>query len=154
MKQLSRDKKDRKRQIESYLRNYKSYKAGIKNLQQQLDWILPGMTATYSAEEGSSGTFNITSKVENAALDRIESKQALDIKETMTMYQLIVDSIDRALEQLEENERTFVEERYFKLKSIEQVAEVMGYHEKTIQRIRNSVMDKLVIGLCNIFKMD
>ncbi|CAF1778053.1 sigma-70 family RNA polymerase sigma factor [Bacillus subtilis] len=154
MKQLSREKKDRKKQIESYLRNYKSYKAGIKNLQQQLDWILPGMTATYSAEEGSSGTFNITSKVENAALDRIESKQALDIKETMSMYQLIVDSIDRALEQLEENERTFVEERYFKLKQIDQVAEIMGYHNKHVQRIRNSVIDKLMIGLSNILKLD
>ncbi|MCY8867388.1 sigma-70 family RNA polymerase sigma factor [Bacillus spizizenii] len=154
MKQLSREKKDRKRQIEGYLRNYKSYKAGIKNLQQHLDWILPGMTATYSAEEGSSGTFNIKSKVEDAVLDRLESKQALDIKETITLFQLIVDSIDRALEQLEETERTFVEERYFKHKQIEQVAEVMGYHEKTIQRIRNSVMDKLMIGLFNILKLD
>lgn len=154
MKQLSGERKERKRQIEGYLRNYKSYKAGIKNLQQQLDWILPGITATYSAEEGSSGTFNIKSKVEDTVLDRLESKQALDLKETMTMYHLIVDSIDRAMKELEENERTFVEERYFKLKSMEQVAEVMGYHEKHVQRIRNSVIDKLMIGLLNILKLD
>lgn len=151
---MKRERKDKKREIENYLRHYNSYKVGIANIQQQLDWILPGVTAVYSADAGSSGTFNIKSKVEDAVLDRLESRQALDLKEDMEMYKLIVNSIDRAISRLEKNERTFVEERYFKLKPMIQVAAVMGYHEKHVHRIRNIVIDKLMIGLSNILKLD
>jgi RinA family phage transcriptional activator len=141
------------REIEAYLRNYKAYKVGIANTKQQLEWIMPSVTAQYSASEGSSGTFDISSKVEKAVLDRLESKQALDLHEEMSRSQLIVDSIDRAIGELDEIEKGFIEHRYLKKKSIPGVAESLGYHEKYLHKIRNNVMDKLLISLSNILKL-
>lgn len=146
-------KKEKVKQIEYHLRQYKTYKISIKNIEQQLDWILPSMTAQYSANEGSTGTFNITSKVETAVLDRLESKQALDLNEEKERYQLIVDSIDRALGPLDEVEKDFVQYRYFERKGIAEVAEAMGYSEKWLHNIRNRVMDSLLISLSNILKL-
>jgi RinA family phage transcriptional activator len=141
------------RELENHLRHYKAYKVGIENIKQQLEWIMPSMTAQYSANEGSSGTFNISSKVEQAVLDRLESKQALDLHEEMARFQLIVDCIDRALKELEDSEHVFVVQRYFQKKSIPAVAEVLGYHEKYLQKIRNNLMEKLLISLSNILKL-
>lgn len=150
------NKNSRKTQIkelENHLRHYKAYKVGILNTKQQLEWIMPSMTAQYSASEGSSGTFNISSKVEQAVLDRLESKKALDLHEEMARYQLIVDSIDRALEELEETEKIFVQHRYFKKEPVPKVAEVLGYHEKYLNTFRNNLMGKLLISLSNILKL-
>lgn len=147
------NRKAKIKQIEGLLRHYKSYKVGIKNIEQQLDWIMPGVTASYSDAEGSSGTFNISSKVENAVLDRMESKQALDLHEEKELYQHIVSSIDLAYDSLDHTEQQFLNERYMKKKSIPGVAAVLGYHEKYLHQIRNNLMDKLLISLSNILKL-
>lgn len=150
---LSKTKKALIRDIESTLRNYKSYKVGIVNIEQQLEWIMPSVTASYSAQEGSSGTFNISSKVEQAVLDRLESKKALDLHEEKARFQLIVDSIERAIAELDETENVFVTMRYFERKTIPEVAEKLGYHEKYLHQIRNKTMEKLLISLAGILKL-
>ncbi|WP_236018171.1 hypothetical protein [Alicyclobacillus suci] len=58
---------------------------------------MPSMTARYDLAEGSHGTFFISSSTEKYAIDRIESKRALDLHEQIAHYQMIVDSIDKAL---------------------------------------------------------
>ncbi|GMA49342.1 hypothetical protein GCM10025857_06990 [Alicyclobacillus contaminans] len=138
------------RAIEAHLRCYMSYKVGIRNLQKQLDYIMPSMTARYDLAEGSHGTFFISSSTEKYAIDRIESKRALDIHEQIAQYKLIVDSIDEALKTLTEEERSFVEMRYYKQWSVKKTAEALGYSEKNIFVIRTRAMDKLVICLRNI----
>jgi RinA family phage transcriptional activator len=148
-----KSKKAMIKKIEYHLRQYKTYLISIKNIQQQLEWILPSVTANYEISEGSSGTFHISSKVEKAVLDRLESKHALDLHEEMERYKIIVDSINRALEPLTETERAFVQKRYFERKGIAQVAEELGYSEKWLHQIRNRVMDSLLISLSNILKL-
>lgn len=143
-------KKKEIRAIEGHLRCYKSYKVGIRNLQKQIDYIMPSMTAKYDLAEGSHGTFVISSSTEKFAIDRIESKRALDLHEQIWQYQVIVDSIDEAIKSLTEEERSFVEARYFNQWSIKKTAEALGYSEKNIFVIRNRTMDKLLICLRNI----
>ncbi|SFU39931.1 sigma factor-like helix-turn-helix DNA-binding protein [Alicyclobacillus macrosporangiidus] len=138
------------RAIEAHLRCYKSYLAGIRNLQKQLDWIMPSMTAKYDLVGGSHGSFVITSSTEKYAIDRIESKRALDLHKQIAQYKLIVESIDEALKCLSDVERQFVEYRYFRQWPIRKTAEAMGYSEKNVFVIRNQAMDKLLICLRNI----
>jgi len=146
-------KKAKIKEIEYHLRQYKTYQITIKNIEQQLEWILPSMTASYDAQEGSCGTFNITSKVETAVLDRLESKQALDLLEEKSRYEVILSSIDRAMSLLSEKEIKFIQSRYFERKSIAEVAEEMTYSEKHMQNIKKNIMDSLLISLSGVLKI-
>ncbi|WP_306010497.1 sigma-70 family RNA polymerase sigma factor [Bacillus sp. MMSF_3328] len=139
--------KRRQRKIESHLKNYHQYKIGIKNLKLQLDSIMPNITVSFDVLEGSVGTFVIKSPTEKYAIDRIESKRALDLYEQMEQYQLIVDCIDSAIEGLEEEEQKFVEYRYFSNFSARKMAMMLGYGESTIFHIRNKILDKLAHSL-------
>ncbi|WP_018130699.1 sigma-70 RNA polymerase sigma factor region 4 domain-containing protein [Effusibacillus pohliae] len=147
---VNRHKKQQIRSIETHLRHYRMYKSGIRNLQKQLDYIMPSMTANYEMREGSSGTFVISSTTEKYAIDRIESKRALDLHEQIRRFQLIVDSIDDAVGELAEMEQQFVRYRYFDGCSVKKTAELMGYSEKNIFVIRNQTMDKLLISLAGV----
>ena len=142
---MSRVKQIKK--IEKFLRQYTTYKIGAMTLQKQLDYIMPNITATYELVEGSAGTFKITSSTEKYAIDRIESKRALMIHEDIANYNLIIESIDNAVSELDEIERKFVELRYINRKTISQTSIELGYSEKHIFNLRNQVMDKLLISL-------
>ena len=139
--------KRRQRKIEHHLRHYHQYKIGIKNLKLQLDSIMPNMTVSYEVREGSVGTFTIKSPTEKYAIDRIESKRALDLHEEMEKYQLIVDCIDSALEGLDEDEQKFVEFRYFNNYSAPKMTMMLGMGESTIYNKRLSVLGKLIHSL-------
>lgn len=141
------------REIEHLLRNYRSYKSGIANLQKQLDYIMPGCIANYEIVGGATGTFSIHSTTEKYAIDRIESKRALDIHEKIREYKLIVDCIEQALATLEEEERKYVEIRYFDGKSMEYVADVLGYARRSIFNVRNEVLQKLSISLDGVLQL-
>lgn len=138
--------------IERHLRNYKTYEIGIKNLKKQLDYIMPNVTASYELVEGSSGTFNIASKTEGFAIDRIESRRALELYEDIKQYQMILDAIDEALSGLEEAEREFIRCRYMENMTIPKTAMQLGYSEKHIFNIRNSAFGKLLISLKGILQ--
>lgn len=151
-KDISRKKKDFKI-IEGHLKNYFNYITGINNMHKQMDYIMPGMTASYELREESVGAFVFSSSTEKYAIDRIESKRALQLHEDIVIYELIVNSIKDAVEQLEDEEREFVELRYFKNNSINITAESMGYSERQVFSIRNNVKDKLLISLKNILRL-
>lgn len=135
------------KEIEQHLRHYKTYHVGIRNRKKQLEFIMPNMTANYDLAEGSNGTFRISSSTEKYAIDRIESRRALDLHEDIKRYELIISSIDEAMKELSEVEQTFVKYRYFQDMTVSKTARLMGYSEKHIFSIRHSVMDKLLISL-------
>ena len=149
MKQLkNKNKKTSQiKKIEKFLRQYTTYKIGVMSLQKQLDYIMPNITATYELTEGSTGTFKITSSTEQYAIDRIESKRALMLHEDIAKYNLIIESIDNAVSELDEIERKFVELRYINRKTIAQTSMELGYSEKHIFNLRHQVMEKLLISL-------
>lgn len=147
IKSKSNRKKRNIKKIEQYLRSYRNYVIGIKSLQKQLDHIMPDITVSYEVSEGSTGTFNIKSDTENYAIDRIESKQATMIYEDIANYQIIIDSIDSAVSNLDSIQKKFIELRYFDKKTIAEVSIELGYSEKYIFNLRKQIMDELLISL-------
>ena len=139
----------RERTIETHLRHYNTYKIGIENCKKQLDYILPSITSRFDYISGNS--FYIANNTERVAIDRIESKRALDLYEEIEQYNIICESIDRAFGELKPHEQDFVKMRYFDCQPIEKVTREMGYNEhKSVYRIRRHVLDKLLISLNNL----
>lgn len=136
--------------IETHLRNYRSYKVAIRNLQNQLDLIMPNVTTSYELKEGSTGVFKIWSTTEQVVLDRLESARALQINEQMRNYQIIIDSIEEALNALGEQERLYVELRYFEGLNTERIADKMSCSIPNLFRLRKRVLDRLLISLSNV----
>jgi DNA-directed RNA polymerase specialized sigma subunit len=146
-------KATKERVIEAHLRHYNTYRVGIKNCQKQLDYIMPSLVSGFRTE-GSQSIFYVQNNTENVALDRIESKRAIDLKEEIDQYTIIVDSIDNAFEELKQQEKDFVRFRYFDCLPIYEVKTKMGYsEEKSIYRIRKHVLDKLLISLNNLLSV-
>jgi DNA-directed RNA polymerase specialized sigma24 family protein len=144
------DKKKAINLIEHHLRSYKTYEIGIKNLQKSLDDILPSITTNYTLREGTNGSFDITSKVEMAVLDRLEGSKAIYLKEQIRELQTIISSINIALEALGENDRRFVQLRFIEGYNMDKVAQDVHASVDNCFKIRNRIMDKLLISLRNI----
>lgn len=144
-------KANKERSLENHLRFYHTYLVGIKNCEQQLEYIMPSLITHYSAETSGSSFFSISNTTEKYALDRIEGKRALDLREEIERNKLIVSSIDNALSDLKPQEKSFVTYRYFQCLPIHEVRIKMGYsHDKSVYRIRRHVLDKLMISLNNL----
>lgn len=140
--------------IERHLFSYRHYLVAIKNLNKQLDYIMPNITANYEISEGSfSGTFTVSSSTENAAIDRIESRRALNLYEEIQLYELIISCIDSSLDTLSKPEVDFVKNRYFDNLSVAEVAEVLGYSVPHIYKMRDQVVGKLVLSLASILEL-
>jgi DNA-directed RNA polymerase specialized sigma subunit len=146
------NKQTKERIIESHLRHYRTYKIGIVNCQKQLDYIMPNITARYDYIQGS--TFYIGNNTERVAIDRVESKRALDLHEEIEKYKIITESIDNAFSELSSIEQKFVDLRYFDRMAIYDVKTVLGYSEdKSVFRIRRHVLDRFFISLNNLLTL-
>lgn len=136
------------RVIEHYLRNYRTYKAGIKNLQRQLDFIMPNVTDSYEVDdEDATGTVHGFSSVEKFEMDCLQSKHVRTLQDNILQYKILIESIDIALEETDEMEQEFVENRYFEGRTIKETSIEMGYGEKHIFNVRNRLLKKLLISL-------
>ncbi len=134
--------------IENHLRYYKTYLAGIKNCEQQLEYIMPNITTKYGADTHGAFFYVVSDSTANFALDRIEGKKALDLKEEINRYNLIVKNIERAVAELKDYEQDFVAWRYFECLPMKEVKQMLGFaEEKSVYRIRRHVLDKLLISL-------
>lgn len=143
----------KERIIESHLRHYNSYRVGLINCEKQLEYIMPSLVSGFGSD-GTHSFFYIGNNTEQVALDRIESKKALDLREEILQYRLVVDSIDNAIGELQAAEHKFVKMRYFDALSIHEIKIKMGYsEEKSIFRIRRNVLDKLLISLNNLLSL-
>jgi hypothetical protein len=141
----------KERILESHLRFYKTYQTGIKNCESQLEYIMPTMVSRFEVSTDTGESFWIVNNTEKVAIDRIESKRALDLREEIERFKIITTSIDNAVDNLTETERRFVILRYFECKPIQAVTSALGYaEEKSIYRIRRHVLDKLLISLNNL----
>lgn len=136
--------------IENILRDYHTYQIGLNNCQMQLDYIMPTMVSHYQSD-GSHSTFYISNNTEKVAIDRIESKRALDLKEEIEKNKLILESIDRAVSGLNDEECAFVKWRYFYRLPVAEVKSKMHIAEdKTFYKIRRKTLEQLTISLSNL----
>lgn len=131
--------------LENHLRNYPSYKVGIANLKKRMEYeYSPPTTTHYGLREGSTGTLTITSTTEKTALKRME------LGEKVKLYQLFVDSISYAVELLPEDEKQFVQLRYFKKQSISRISMEIGYSLRSVHRIKQRALYQLLISLAHL----
>ena len=135
------------KKIETHLFNVKHYNVAIKNLQKQLNYIMPNVTANYSIEGGGSGVFTVSSTTERAAIDRIESRRALNIHEEIQRYTLLMECINESLKTLSDQEREFVQLRYNEEKPMIEAAACIGYSVPHIYRLRDQALSKLALSL-------
>lgn len=143
-------KAEKERVIENYLRFYNTYLVSIKNCQQQLDYITPSLVTTYGTDAGGS-FFYIVNDTEKVAIDRLEGRRALNLREEIEKNTVIVNSINEAMKDLKNQEKDFVVYRYFECLSIQEVRQQLGYSdEKSVFRIRRMTLDKLLISLSNL----
>ena len=143
----------RERIIENYLNKYITYQIGIKNCQNQLDYMLPSLTCRYESD-GKSANYFIANDTEQVALDRISSKRALDLLEEIEQFKLILVSIDNAMTELDEKQKHFLELRYFKGLKMYEIKPLMHIpEEKTLYRIRRQILDKFLISLNNLISL-
>lgn len=143
----------RERTIENFLNKYNTYKIGIKNSQQQLDYMLPTLTARYESD-GVTASYYIANNTEQVALDRITSKSALDLLEEIERYKIIISSIDNAMSELDDKQKKFVSYRYFNhLKMYEVKAKMNVSEEKTLYRLRRQILDKFSISLSSLMNL-
>jgi hypothetical protein len=150
---ISQSKALKERCIEQHLRFYKTYQVGIKNCVQQLEYIMPSLVTKFGIDNNGAFFF-IANDTEKVAIDRIESKRALDLREEIERYNIITSSIENALGELSEIEKRFVTLRYFECKPISVVTNALDYVEdKSIYRIRRHVLDKLLISLNNLLQL-
>lgn len=150
---MIQNKAQKERVIEWHLRHFSTYQVGIVNCQKQLDYIMPSLVSGYS-QMGNDSLFYVGNNTERVAIDRIESKRALDLREQIAKNQIIIESIKRAFEELNEQEQNFVKLRYFENKSIQKVKEIMSYSdEKSLYRIRKKVLDRFSISLNNLLSL-
>jgi hypothetical protein len=141
----------KERQIENHLRFYKTYSVGIKNCEQQLEYILPNITTKYGADNHGAFFYVVADSTCNIAIDRIEGKRALDLREEIERYKIITKSIDQAIAELKPQEQDFVKHRYFDCLPMHEVKQKLGYsEEKSVYRLRRYVLDKLMISLHNL----
>jgi DNA-directed RNA polymerase specialized sigma subunit len=141
----------KERQIENHLRFYKTYLVGIRNCEQQLEYIQPNITTKFGADNHGAFFYVVADSTCNIAIDRIEGKRALDLREEIERYKIITSSIDKAFEELKPQEKDFVKYRYFDCLPIHDVKTKLGYsEEKSVYRLRKHVLDKLMISLHNL----
>lgn len=115
------------KQIEQFLKNFNNYKVAIINVTEQLDHL--HMKANSHTKRESYEA--VIEKLNNELKDNI----------------LIVELIERSLEELNEIELLFIKYRYSNKWSIEKTAQNLGYSNKALFTIRNQIMDKLIISL-------
>jgi hypothetical protein len=139
--------------IEYHLRNYHHYKSGIRNMKKQLEFIMPPITPSYQLRENALTTFSFNSTTENYALERIESHRAAKLHEDIAVYQLIIESIDDAIESLDELEKQFVRCRYFLNLSMDEVKNETKYSISKVFNVRSDLKDKFMISLRHIINL-
>lgn len=122
------------KKIEYHLKNYNNYMAAIRNLKKQLEY--QESREKLSINDSSTRTSVIVS-----------------LKSKLSQNQIIIESIDIAISELNEIEKQLVTYRYFKNWTIKKTAMQIGYSDKSLFVIRNQLMDKLIISLSSILHL-
>ncbi len=96
-----------------------------------------------------TGMKNIQLSLDQVAIN----KNNVRLKEQLSIYKAIVNSIDEALKILPDDEREFIKLRYINENTMQETARQMGCSVQSCFRIRNSAMNKLLISLSNLINI-
>lgn len=138
---------DKYAKVEKLLSNYKMLHISIENMEQDIRYLKEEDGLKGIGFEGiSTSPTNVTSDVVgDTVISKMEKIEYLE--RTIEQNRRKIESIDKALEGLEDTERVVVIERYIEAKQWWQVASVVRYSESHSKYIRKKAVDKLVIGI-------
>ena len=133
--------------MEDLLKNYKMMKINIKNIEEEIIFVKGDIGLQGISYDGvsTSPTNEIKSSVENTVLSIQEEVHFLE--RNIERLVVNIEKIDRALEGLEDIERTVVIEKYINAKQWWQVASKVCYSESYSRAIRSRAINKLVKGI-------
>lgn len=128
MERTKKEKKDKIKLIEYYLRHYTTFKVANDNLQRQLQYLTP--------DENQS----------HLSMNSDEKEKIIIIRKKLNETLLIENSIENAISNLDMIEQKFINLRYFRNYSIEKTAQTIGYSKASLYVLRSRIMDKLLIS--------
>lgn len=122
-------------------------KINIKNLEQEIEYIKDDNDIKGISYDGvsTSPTNEIKSITESTVLGNMEKVEYLE--HIIKRHQVNLDKLERALEGLEERERTVLIERYVNAKQWWQVASIVRYSERHCKNIRKDSINKMIVGI-------
>mgnify|MGYP000900642799 CR=1 FL=1 len=131
------------RQAERLLYDYKTYDLAIKNLEAELENIMPQVsTSLLKLGEGSTAT-PFQSQTEDWAIKRIESPRAKRIIKLLTEKKRFKKGIGEVREQLTDEENTRVWMRYDLEKQHQEIWEAMHMSRSAYFEFKNKVIEKI-----------
>jgi DNA-directed RNA polymerase specialized sigma subunit len=128
MELTKKEKKDKIKLIEYYLKHYTTFKVANDNLQRQLQYLTP--------DENQS----------HLSMNSDEKEKIIIIRKKLNETLLIENSIENAISNLDMIEQKFINLRYFRNYSIEKTAQTIGYSKASLYVLRSRIMDKLLIS--------
>lgn len=125
------------KQIERWLRNYKSIKSFIDRLQKEIDSRATECMGNDTTRESVSKTYKFNSVVENAVIDDEKENEA--VKENMK----VIKKIDLGLNTLNEMERKVIENHCIDSMFYYQFSFEIGLSERSCKRIKKRAIVKM-----------
>ena len=138
---------DKYSEVEKLLYNYKMLKISIDNMEQDIKHIdrengLKGIGFDSISTSPTNLTSDMVSDIAISKIGRMEFL-ANRIKDNKRKVQ----SVDKAMEGLEDVERTIIVERYIHARQWWKVASIVKYGERHCKRIRTEAIKKMVVGI-------
>ncbi|KYH35847.1 hypothetical protein CLTEP_02400 [Clostridium tepidiprofundi DSM 19306] len=129
----------KRKQVEEWLRDYKSIKASIKNLKEEYKLLQDTSSAIDVSKEVVSKTNKFNSEVENTIIKLNE------LENRIKRMEHLINKIDRALNTLNDTEREIVINRCIENKYYYQFTHLIYVSERTAKRIKQEALRKMVI---------
>lgn len=121
-------------------------KINIENMEKEIEYLQDQDGITAVSTEGIGGNTNAISDVtEKTALHNLDEKSRLEKK--MKRARLEVESVDRALNGLNEIERKVVMAKYMNALQWWQVSGIVFIGERQCRNIRKQAIEKIIIGV-------
>ena len=145
-------KADEYSKIEKHLKKYRDYKIGMTNMKKQLEHLFSRITAAYEKREGKTGTFSSASNTEEFAIKRAEKRA--EMEEYIKTCELVTQSIDSAIRQLDPLEKEFVEKHYLNKINMKRVSIHLGVSLRQTYNIKQDVKEQFLVTLKNLTMID
>lgn len=128
--------------FKNQLKNYKNIENSIIKIQDEIEFL-----KTILDPKGfSSESFNSGGSDYNTTEDKMFNylAKSVALEKQLKINKFTYSTITRAFEILEKNEKTAIEEFYFKNTNIVKLSDILHYEERQVYRIINTAIYKML----------
>lgn len=125
--------------VELLLYNYEAIKDSIKEREEQIKDL-----KTYGIKEKSSSITTIVENVQKQSKSELIDNAIESLQQHIFRTKVVIKYIDKIIKKLEKDEYyPIIKLKYFKGKSIEEIAEILKKDSSTISRNKNRLINEL-----------